>query len=138
MTTIKGGPPLKFKTEKELQDKVNEYFDYCDNRLVQGYDNKTNEQFAYISPEPYTMSGLAYYLDLSRKQLLVYKKRQQFGNAIIKARRKVEMDVERRSLERGSVCHIFNLKNNFGWKDESKVENTIKMPTPIYGGKSSK
>jgi len=118
-----GGPPLKYKTEEELQKAVDKYFDYCDNRLVQGYDNKTNEQFAYISPEPYTMSGLAYNLGLSRKQLLVYKKRYLFGNTIKEARRKVEMDVERRLMEgKAQTGAIFNLKNNFGWRDQTEVD----------------
>lgn len=128
MTTSKGGPPLKFETVDKLELAIEEYFDNCDNRLVQGYDNKTNEQFAYISPEPYTMSGLAYALDLSRKQLLVYKKRYEYGNAITKARRRVEADVECRMNDKNTFTAglIFNLKNNFGWKDESKIENTIK------------
>jgi len=139
MTTIKGGPPLKYLTEEDLQKAIDEYFNYCDNRLVQGYDNKTNEQFAYISPEPYTMAGLAYNLGLSRKQLLVYKNRYQFGNAIKDARRKVEMDVERRLMEgKAQTGAIFNLKNNFGWKDKSEVDNTHKIVSPIYGGKSTK
>jgi hypothetical protein len=74
------------------------------------------------------MAGLAYALDLSRKQLLVYKKRYQYGYAITKARRKIEMDVERRMNDKREFTPglIFNLKNNFDWKDESKVENTIK------------
>ena len=65
MTTPLGGPPLKYKTVEKIQKAIDEYFEFCDNRLVKGYDNKTNTQFAYISPEPYTMSGLAYALDLS-------------------------------------------------------------------------
>ena len=134
----KVGRPLKFKTVEELQEAIDEYFTNCDNRLIQGYDEKTNQQFAYISPEPYTMHGLAYSLDLSRKQLLVYKRRYQFGNAIIKARRKVAMDVERRMMEgKGATAGaIFSLKNNFGWKDESRVDHTTKgkeLPVPILG-----
>ena len=120
-----GGPPLKFETVEKLQEAIDEYFDFCDRRLLQGYDEKTNTQFAYISPEPYTMAGLAYALDLSRKQLLVYKKRYQFGNAIKRAREKVQVDVERRLMEgKNAVGAIFNLKNNFGYKD--KTEQDIK------------
>ena len=88
----KVGRPLLFKTVKEVEDKINEYFNYCDNRLINGYDNKTNEQFAYISPEPYTMSGLAYYLGIDRKTLLNYSKKEEFFPTIKRARNKVEMD----------------------------------------------
>ncbi len=133
MTTSKGGPPLKYLTPEALQTAIDEYFTQCDNRLVQGYDNKTNEQFAYISPEPYTMSGLAYALDLSRRGLLNYKRKDKFVHAIKRARRKVQTDVERRLMEgKGATAGaIFNLKNNFGWKDESKVENTVILPKPL-------
>lgn len=137
MTTSKGGPPLKYKTPEELQKAIAEYFYQCDSRLVQGYDNKTNEQFAYISPEPYTMSGLAYALDLSRKQLLVYKKRHRFGNAVTRARRKVETDIERRMNDKRDFTPglIFNLKNNFGWKDKTETDVTSGgKPIPILGG----
>jgi hypothetical protein len=126
------GRPLKYKTPEELQVAIDAYFDYCDNRLVNGWDNKTNEQFAYVSPEPYTMSGLAYHIGMSRRALLNYKHKDQFLPTIKAARRKVEMDVERRLMEgKAQTGAIFNLKNNFGWKDESKVENTIRLPKPI-------
>jgi hypothetical protein len=139
MTTSKGGKPLKFKTVKELQDKIEEYFDNCDNRLVHGYDNKTNEQFAYISPEPYTMSGLAYALDLSRQGLLNYKHRGEYLDTIKKARRRVQTDVERRLMEgKATVGAIFNLKNNFGWKDKKETDITSGgKPIPILGGESN-
>ena len=123
---MKVGRPLKFKTVIELKNKIAEYFDYCDNRLVTGYDNKTNQQFAYINPEPYTMSGLAYYLDLSRQSLVNYKRRGKFLYTIKRARRKVEMDIDRRLNDKNSFTPglIFNLKNNFGWKDRNETDLT--------------
>ena len=135
MTTIKGGPPLKYKTKEELKEVIDRYFDYCDNRLVQGYDNKTNEQFAYISPEPYTMSGLAYSIGLSRQGLLDYSNRDEFLDTIKDARRKVETDVERRLMEgKAQTGAIFNLKNNFGWKDKSEIDQNIRIPKSILDG----
>lgn len=126
--------PLKFKTVEEMQIKIDEYFNFCDNRLVQGYDNKTNEQFAYISPEPYTMSGLAYALDMSRQGLLNYKHRDEFLYAIKKARRKVQTDVERRLMEgKATVGAIFNLKNNFGWKDKTESDLNVKGLKGLVG-----
>lgn len=122
------GRKLKFKTVEELQEKIDEYFEYCDNRLVQGYDNKTNEQFAYISPEPYTMSGLAYFLEIDRKTLINYKRRDEYFHTIKKARNRVEMDIERRMNDKNTFTPglIFNAKNNFGWKDKLEQDVTSK------------
>jgi len=128
-----GGRPLIFKSVEELSKKIDEYFDYCDNRLVQGYDNKTNEQFAYISPEPYTMSGLAYYLGIDRKTLINYCDKNEFFHTVKKARDRVEMDIDRRLNDKREFTPglIFNLKNNFDWKDKTEVDNNIRIPKPI-------
>jgi len=127
------GRPLIFKSVKEVEKKIEEYFDYCDNRLVQGYDNKTNEQFAYISPEPYTMSGLAYYLGIDRKTLYNYSTKDEYFPTIKRARDKVEMDIERRMNDKNAFTPglIFNAKNNFDWKDKSEVDQNIRLPEPI-------
>ena len=127
------GRPLIFETVKEVEEKIKEYFDYCDNRLVNGYDNKTNQQFAYINPEPYTMSGLAYYLEIDRKTLLNYSKKEEFFLTIKRARDKVEMDVDRRLNDKNAFTPglIFNLKNNFDWKDKSEIDQNINLPKPI-------
>ena len=132
-TKNKVGRPLIFKSVDDVKDKIEEYFDYCDNRLVNGYDNKTNQQFAYINPEPYTMSGLAYYLGIDRKTLLNYSKKDQFFPTIKKARNRVEMDIDRRLNDKNAFTPglIFNLKNNFDWKDKTEVDNNIRLPKPI-------
>jgi len=119
------GRPVKYNTVEELQKIVDEYFDWCDNRVVQGYDNKTNEQFAYASPAPYTMSGLARRLGLSRQGLIEYSNKDEFSDAIKAARDRIHEDVETRLMERTATGAIFNLKNNFGWKDETKQEINV-------------
>ena len=122
----KGGRPKLFTSVEEVKKKIDEYFDYCDNRLIHGYDNKTNEQFAYISPEPYTMSGLAYYLGMDRKSLLNYSKDEEFFPTIKNARDRVEMDIERRMNDKNTFTPglIFNAKNNFDWKDKTESDIT--------------
>lgn len=133
-----GGRPKLFNTVEEMQKKIDEYFAYCDNRVVQGYDNKTNEQFAYVSPEPYTMSGLAYYLGMDRRSLINYKNDQEFFPTIKAARDRVEMDIDRRLNDKGTFTPglIFNLKNNFGWKDQTHQDITTKGQ-PILGGQTN-
>lgn len=118
------GRPLKYKTVKELQAAIDEYFDYCDNRVKQVH-SKEGESYGISDPEPYTMAGLAFALDLSRQALMEYSHKDEFGDAIKKARQKVEKDVERRLMEgKATTGAIFNLKNNFGWKDKTEVENS--------------
>ena len=129
------GRPSIFKSVKEVEDKIEEYFNYCDNRLVNGYDNKTNEQFAYINPEPYTMSGLAYYLEIDRKTLYNYSKDDEFFPTIKRARDKVEMDIERRMNDKNAFTPglIFNAKNNFGWVDKNESDVNIKGLKGLVG-----
>lgn len=104
----KGGRPRKYKTEEELQTAIDRYFD--------GYDRKEL---------PYTVTGLAVALGLDRKGLIEYGGRPEFSNTIKKAKAKVEEFLERRLLSAGCVTGvIFNLKNNFGWKDKNETNIT--------------
>lgn len=118
------GRPLKYKTIKELQNAIDEYFDWCDNRSKKVWVEKTQTEIQISDPAPYTMSGLARRLGLSRQGLLDYNNRDAFLDTIKKAREKVHEDVETRLMEKAPTGAIFNLKNNFGWKDESKQDIT--------------
>ena len=116
------GRPLLFKTAKEMQKKIDEYFDFCDNRIQQVYSAKSDGVIEIVNPAPYTMSGLALSLDMDRKSLLNYSKKEQFFPTIKRAKQKVHSDVETRLMEKNAVGAIFNLKNNFGWKDKTEME----------------
>lgn len=104
------GRPRAFNSVEELESKINDYFEYC---------NKENK--------PYTMSGLAYYLDVDRRTIVNYTKEEEFFPAIKKARDRVQMQLEENALlNKGNPTFtIFNLKNNFDWKDkiETNTEN---------------
>jgi hypothetical protein len=116
-----GGRPLTFKSEKVLRARIDEYFAYCDNRIKNIYSKEMGDNMPISYPEPYTMSGLAEYLDVDRKTIVNYSHKDQFFLTIKRARAKVEHDLEVRLLEsRTPVGVIFNLKNNFAWIDESK------------------
>lgn len=102
----KGGRPKVFKSVGEVKEKINNYFEYCE----------TNDK-------PYTMSGLAFYLGISRQTLVNYSYEQEFFDTIKKARDKVQMQLEENLYRLGNNSGIiFNLKNNFGWKDKLEVE----------------
>ena len=98
---------LKFKSEKELEKAINEYF------------NKCNEK-----EKPYTMTGLALSLGIDRTTLINYGKRDLFSTLIKNAKAKVEEQLEESLYRLGNNSGvIFNLKNNYGWKDQVEVKN---------------
>ena len=99
---------LKYKTKEELQKGIDNYFKECDK-------NKKH----------YTMSGLALALDIDRKTLLNYSNREEFSPLIKKAKAKVETMLEENLYRVGNNSGIiFNLKNNYGWRDQIEVQNT--------------
>ena len=106
----KVGRPKIFKSVEEVEEKINAYFKYCEDK-----------------DKPYTMSGLAYYLGIDRKTLLNYSKDEDYFPTIKKARDRVQMQLEENALlNKGNPTFtIFNLKNNFDWKDkiETNTEN---------------
>lgn len=127
-----GGRPPLYTSEDELKRIIDEYFDYCDNRIQRVYSAKSDGVIEIIDPAPYTMSGLARALDMSRDTLVEYSKKDQFSDTIRRARNRVHEDVERRLMEgKAQTGAIFNLKNNFGWKDKSEVDQNIRLPKPL-------
>ena len=114
------GRPRAFKSVEEVEEKINAYFNYCEEK-----------------EKPYTMSGLAYYLGIDRKTLLNYSKNQEYFHTIKKARDKVQMQLEECLYRLGNNSGvIFNLKNNFDWKDKiehssNEVENINKNVSNI-------
>jgi len=108
-----GGRPLKYKTVEEMQAIIDAYFAEDGNAYM-----KAGDAMIY-NP---TMAGLAYELDLSRQGLLDYSNRDEFLDAIKRARAKVEIHLEQRLGGNAVTGTIFNLKNNFGWKDKTETE----------------
>jgi len=107
------GRPKKYKSVEELEAKVNKYFVDCD-----------------ILKQPYTMTGLAIALDMDRRSLLNYRKEEgyeDFFPTIKKARDKVEESLERKLLTNNANTTgvIFNLKNNFDWKDKQEIDASL-------------
>lgn len=99
---------LKYKTEKELKKGIDKYFKECDEK-----------------EKPYTMSGLALSLGIDRTTLIRYGDKDLFTTLIKEAKQKVECQLEENALmgKSNSTFTIFNLKNNYGWKDVVEVNN---------------
>ena len=69
-----------------------------------------------------TISGLALHLDMSTEALRNYQDKGEFLATIKKAKQKVEVSLEQRLATNTVAGTIFNLKNNFGWKDKQEQE----------------
>jgi len=105
------GRPPKYETVEEMQSVIDTYFETS--AFTGAEDAKV------FSP---TIAGLAYALDLSRQGLLEYQGKPEFSDTIRKAKQRVEIALEQRLYAAAPVGTIFNLKNNFGWKDKSEQE----------------
>jgi hypothetical protein len=103
------GAPFKFATPEDLQIAVDKYF-------------------ADPESKPWRMSGLAYYLGVSRVCLLDYKNRTKYGQIVERAKDKIEASIEQLLLERGGPSPagiIFNLHNNYSWRQKSEQDINV-------------
>ncbi len=111
------GRPPKYKTPEEMQTVIDEYF--------------AKDAFVEIGGEKYfrpAISGIALALGMSRQALLDYEKKGEFLDTIRTAKLRVEHALEQ-NLHGGAVTgSIFNLKTNFGWKDNP--DKTIRIDLP--------
>lgn len=123
MANVVGRPKL-FNSADELQKVIDEYFDWCDNRIQQVYSKKQDCVIEINNPAPYTMAGLARRIGMDRKTLFNYSKDKDFFPTIKAARDRVQEDVEIRLMETAATGAIFNLKNNFGYVDKTETDVT--------------
>lgn len=147
-----GGRPLKFKSVKELQEKIDAYFAACDPHVidthewVEARDSKGNlkkdknglnylvEVFHKVkTPQvDYTITDLALALDTTRRTLLDYEQRDdEFSHTIKRAKQKIEAYWEKKLASPSPTGTIFNLKNNFEWKDKTEQDVTLEGPVPV-------
>lgn len=145
----KVGRPLKFKTVKLLETAIEEYFKGCWEEVwyekakhddsgkpildakkkkvmewVQEFDRVGNAVLKMV--RPYTITGLAVALNTSRRTLLDYEEKPEYSHAIKKAKDICENFAEE-GMFKGTIPAIpgiFNLKNNYGWRDKTEVEHS--------------
>lgn len=109
------GRPKKISEVDELNNKIKKYFVECDNKK-----------------EPYTITGLCLALDICRDTLCEYAKNEEFSDTIKKAKLRVENYLEKHLItDTGTTGIIFNLKNNFGWKDKQELEHSGNINNPF-------
>lgn len=134
-----------FKTPQELQEKIAAYFAECDPHMEEitewvearnkdGTLKKDESGMNYLvevthkvltKQIPYTITGLAIFLGTSRETINEYSEKEGFVDSIKAAKDKCESYAEKMLYMANNVTGtIFNLKNNYGWKDKSEVDNT--------------
>ncbi len=129
------GRPLKVKDATELQKRIDNYFSSCfrtevDNSgQIRTYPDGTP---ILTQIKPFTITGLALELDISRQCLMEYGTREDFGDIIRRAKQRCEDYAEQmlynRNAQRGAQ---FVLNTSYhGWVEKKEVvttnETTIK------------
>jgi hypothetical protein len=118
---INEGRPMKYETKESLEKAIKDYFE----------DIEARDQ----SP---TMTGLALALDLSRQGLVNYANNEKYFDTIKRAKQKVEAYNEQKLISGTPATGlIFNLKNNFGWKDTTEQSITTNQKI-VYVEKEEK
>lgn len=114
----KVGKPLAFETVKELDERVESFFTSEDAYIINEKDGVEEKIFAP------TISGLALHLGVDRKTICNYSHKEEYFPTIKKARARIEAHLEKKLFGNNVTGLIFNLKNNFDWKDKSEVAQT--------------
>jgi hypothetical protein len=153
------GRPLKFESVEELETQINLYFDDCDKEedtLVWALDDfepdddgkklctncwkvERSKGCLLVSgrlkiPRPYTVTGLALWLDTTRHTLLHYEDRPDFLHTIVRAKLRIENFASERLFDPNTLTRgaIFSLSNNSNdWVEKKATELTI----PKYSAK---
>lgn len=105
------GQPPYYKNLDELSAAIEDYF------KTDAYMGEPDNRI--FAP---TMSGLAYHLGMSRQTLINYKNKPEYIDTIKRARNRVGVALEQRLYGNNVTGIIFNLKNNFDWKDKKETE----------------
>lgn len=140
-----GGRPLKFQSVKEVQKKIDVYFASCDPHMEEitewldardgkGQLKKDEHGLNYLvevthkvmtKQQPYLITGLALALDTSRETLLDYEDRPEFSDTIKAAKDKCQWYTEHNlNTASNATGSIFSLKNNYGWREKTELENS--------------
>lgn len=113
MATV--GKPPKYRSAAQMEEAMERYF-------------------ASIGDAPPTVAGMTYFLGFADRSSLEYYKREKpaFRQVIRRARLRIEASLEQQLMRGSSVTGIiFNLKNNFGWKDAQEFTHTGPGGSPL-------
>ena len=139
-----GGRPLKFKTPKELEKKIDAYFDSCFRPLINPKTNEIikdkdgNEIIAQY--KPFTISGLAYALGTNRMTLLNYENKEEFSEIVTRAKERCEVYAEESLYDRdkcnGAKFVLINTYKKWSEKQEIEFTKPLEVVLSDYRGKN--
>ena len=119
------GRPAKFQSVEELQEKIDLYFVEC----------KANKDHPCIT-------GLALALETTRETLLDYEKNnpnlKAFSDTIKRAKLRCQNYAEQKLFDGNCTGVIFNLKNNYGWRDEKSHNINAEVNATVHDAKLRK
>ena len=131
-----GRPPL-YSTSEEMQRIIDLYYLACkshqrdDPAMLMDLSDGDLLIVNDIEDVTPSISGLAYTLGMSTESFRRYgtegyNDNSEFCATVKRAKQRVEMSLEQRLAGNAVTGSIFSLKNNFGWKDKTEVDNTNK------------
>ena len=127
------GRPPKYDSPEEMQRIIDIYFTACkintggeEEILLEGWSEEDKEEIIQIEDIVPTVSGLAYTLGMSTEAFRNYEQKDNFLATVKRAKQRIEISLEQRLAGQAVTGAIFNLKNNFGWKDKTESEVTLK------------
>ncbi len=122
------GRKKKWESPDDLAREIEEYFEKCDGHTIsvtkKGIKTETQR------PKPYTVEGLAVFLDCSRVTLFNYENKGgdfvPYWNVIKRAKDKILANKMEGALsgDYSTPFTIFDLKNNHGFTNVEKTDIT--------------
>lgn len=113
------GQPKKYETKEELQAAIDKYF------YNSTHDKDGNER---DKEKPISITGLALALGFaSRQSIADYNGKDEYSYTIKQAKLRIENFLEERLLSNNVAGVIFNLKNNYGWKDKLDIGGDLDL-----------
>ena len=107
-----GGRPPKYSNPEDMQVIIDRYF-------------------AEAADKP-TVTGLALALDFDTRQaVLNYEVKPEFVATLKRAKLRVQQALEKHLYSQSVAGVIFNLKNNFGWKDTQEININDVTPSRL-------
>ena len=103
-----GGRPRLFNTVEELEQKIQEFYDYCELKEV-----------------PLTFERLATFIGVDRKTIYNYSQKDEFFPSIKRVRDKIQADIMERGMS-GAINPTFGIfcLKNYGYTDKQEIEST--------------
>ena len=102
------GRPRLFNTVEELEEKIQEFYDYCELKEV-----------------PLTFERLAVFIGIDRQTIYNYEKRDEYFDTIKRVRENIKADIMEKGMSGAinSTFGIFCLKN-YGYTDKQEITST--------------